>query len=210
MLGLFYFPAMKKALILSAALFSFVACKKDPGQSSGTNTLVYEASEYVDIQTNFSAVVNTAILNVESARPWEHILGQVLRDAKTITINDNDVEIGDVEISNINVSAIELYSGWDIDSIAATLQDAELNLAYLNPSSQWVEQKLGDLDEVNTSSNKVTFQLNSIDLGSFLQNNPDRLRFDLRFNRRPLSTLEVKYRIAIDYTYSYTTREDKD
>lgn len=197
-------------LIVPILILALTACKKDPSQTAGTNSYVYESTEFVDIQTNFSVVVNTAQLFVNSAAPYQHILGQVIADANETKINGNEVEISDIEIDDIRVSGIELYSPYDSDSIAANLQSASLILAYRTSSGSEVEKILGTYSGLNSGENKLNFSLSGDQLDEFISNRPEILKFKFNFQRRPLSTMKVQYRVAFDYAYSYGTREDKD
>ena len=197
-------------LLFSVLIASvFTACKKDPAQVSGTNSVVFEADEFQDLMTNFSGLVNTAKLSVNDAKPYELMIGNVVSSAMKATINGNGTEISNIEITNIRVSTIELYSPWDINTLDTYLQDAELNLEYLNSSATIIKMELGEYSNVNLSSKNVEFTPTAADLTSFMANNPDRLRFDLQFNGQPLSSMEVKYRIVFDYAYSYDERERK-
>ena len=199
-----------KKLLVPILILALVSCKKDPSQTAGTNSYVYESTEFVDIQTNFSVVINTARLFVNSATPYQHILGQVITDANETKINGNEVEISDIEIDDIRVSGIELYSPYDADSIAANLQSANLILAYRTSSGSEVEKVLGTYSGLNAGENKLNFSLSADDLDDFMLNRPEILNFKFNFQRRPLSSMKVQYRVVFDYAYSYSTREDKD
>lgn len=200
---------MKLLLSVCFAALVIVSCRKEPSRASGTGSLVYESDSYVDVMTNFEAVVNRCSLIVENADPYRHIFGQVLENASKTKMDGNGTAISDIQITNIRITSLELYSGFDIDTFDDYLENAEVILQYLDPSANWVSISLGTLSGVNTGQYKVLFNPSSVDLTSFMKNNPDKLFFSLAFNGVPPSELNVKYRVGFDYSYAYDEKEVK-
>lgn len=200
---------MKNSLFLFLIVLGFMSCKKDPSRVSGTNSLVYESEAYVDVMTNFEALINRSVLNVENADPYRHIMGNVIENAAKTQIDGNGVAISNIEISNIRATSLELYSGFDIGLLDEHLATADVSLSFLDASSTWVTMSLGTLSSINNGQSKVIFSPSGVDLTSFMKNNPDRLSFNLYFNDVPAGSIGVKYRVGFDYSYSYDEAEVK-
>jgi hypothetical protein len=201
---------MKKQIFASLLLVILISsCKKEPGISSGSNSLVYESDAFVSVMTNFSAVVNTANLEVDNANPYNHIIGEVMSTGLQSTINNNGVAISNVQITNIKITSLELYCPYDLSDFSNYLTDCEVLLQYLDNSANWVSSELGTLSQVNNSSAKVLFNTASGDLTTFMKNKPNRILFKFDFNGMPTSDLEVKYKVVFDYNYSYEVVEQK-
>lgn len=201
---------MKKltfALLLLVITVS--SCKKEPGISSGSNSLVYESDAFVSVMTNFSPVVNTSELEVDNANPYNHIIGEIMSTGLQSTINNNSVAISNVQISNIKITSLELYCPYDLSDFSSYLTDCEVLLQYLDNSANWVSSELGSFSSISNSSSKVLFNTASGDLTGFMKNKPTRILFKFNFNGMPISDLEVKYRVGFDYNYSYETTEQK-
>jgi hypothetical protein len=191
-------------------VLSVYSCKKDPSQVSGTNSLVFESEEEVDAVTNFSAFVNLSTLYIENAQPYQNILGHIANEAQGTQINGNGVEISNITISNIHLSAVELYSGYQINDFQTYLEECELFLQYYDfSSSSYVGSSIATLSSVSNSQSKVLFTITAGDLTEFFKLNPDRLYFKFKFNAPPPQDMEAKYRIVFDYSYTYGERELK-
>jgi hypothetical protein len=201
---------MKKPIF---AILLFVitvsSCKKDPAISSGSNSLVYESDAFVSVMTNFSAVVNTAQLEVDNANPYNHIIGEIMSTGLQSTINGNSVAISNVQVSNIRITSLELYCPYDLSDFSNYLTDCEVLLQYLDNSANWVSSELGTFSSINNSNSTVLFNTANGDLTGFMKNKPTRILFKFDFNGMPMSELEVKYRVGFDYNYSYETTEQK-
>jgi hypothetical protein len=203
------FANMKNRIFLCLIVLAFVSCKKDPLRVSGTNSLVYESEAYTDVMTNFEALINRSVLHVENADPYRHIIGNVIENAAKTQIDGNGVAISNIEISNVRVTSLELYSGFDIALLDEHLGAADVSLSYLDASSTLVSISLGTLSSINNGQSKVLFSPTGVDLTSFMKNNPDRLSFNLYFNDVPSSSIDVKYRVGFDYSYAYDEAEVK-
>lgn len=195
------------AFILLAT--SIVSCKKDPGISSGSNSLVYESDAFVSVMTNFSAVVNTAALEVDNVNPYNHMIGEVMSTGLEATINGNGVAISNVQITNIKITSLELYCPYNLSDFSNYLTSCEVLLQYLDNSANWVTSELGSFSSISNSNSKVLFNTASGDLTSFMRNKPNRIVFKFNFSGVPTSELEVKYRVGFDYNYTYETAEQK-
>lgn len=201
---------MKKQIFaLLLLVISLSSCKKDPGISSGSNSLVYESDAFVSVMTNFSAVVNTAELEVDNANPYNHMIGEVMSTGLQSTINDNGVAISNVQITNIKITSLELYCPYDLSDFSNYLTDCEVLLQYLDNSANWVTSELGSFSSISNSSGKVLFNTASGDLTAFMKNKPTRIVFKFDFSGVPTSDLEVKYRVGFDYNYSYEVAEQE-
>jgi hypothetical protein len=201
---------MKKQIFaLLLLVISISSCKKEPGIASGSNSLVYESDAFVSVMTNFSAVVNTADLEVDNANPYNHIIGEIMSTGLQSTINGNGVTIGNVQVTNIRITSLELYCPYDLSDFSNYLTDCEVLLQYLDNSANWVSSVLGSFSSISNSNSKVLFNTASGDLTTFMKNKPNRILFKFDFNGVPTSDLEVKYRVGFDYNYSYETAEQK-
>jgi hypothetical protein len=201
---------MKKQIFASLLfVISISSCKKEPGISSGSNSLIYESDAFVSVMTNFSAVSNTANLEVDNANPYNHIIGEVMSTGLQSTINSNGVAISNVQITDIKITSLELYCPYDLSDFSNYLTDCVVSLQYLDNSANWVSSELGTFSQVNNSSRKVLFNTANGDLTTFMKNKPNRILFKFDFNGMPMSDLEVKYTVGFDYNYSYEVVEQK-
>jgi hypothetical protein len=125
------------------------------------------------------------------------------------TINGNGVSIGNVQVTNIRITSLELYCPYDLSDFSNYLNDCEVLLQYLDNSANWVSSELGSFSSISNSNSKVLFNTASGDLTTFMKNKPNRILFKFDFNGVPTSDLEVKYRVGFDYNYSYETAEQK-
>jgi hypothetical protein len=201
---------MKKQIFaLLLLVISISSCKKEPGISSGSNSLVYESDAFVSVMTNFSAVVNTAQLEVDNANPYNHIIGEIMSTGLESTINGNGVAISNVKVTNIKITSLELYCPYDLSDFSNYLNDCEVLLQYLDNSANWVSSELGSFSSISNSNSKVLFNTANGDFTSFMKNKPTRIIFKFNFSGVPSSELEVKYRVGFDYNYSYETSEQK-
>jgi hypothetical protein len=193
------------ALIFLAT--AIVSCKKEPGIVSGSNSLVYESDAFVSVKTNFSAISNTAELEVDNVNPYNHMIGDVMSTGLQATINDKGVAISNVQITDIKISSLELYCPYNLSDFSDYLTDCEVLLQYLNTSANWVTSELGTFSQVSNSSSKVLFNITNDDLTTFMKNKPNRIVFRFNFNGVPPSELEVKYKLSFDYNYTYESSE---
>jgi hypothetical protein len=190
--------------VFSTVLWS---CKKEPSKSSGSASLIYASEEYADATTNFVALLNTAELPVENASPYANMIGDVMVNALSSTMNGSGMAVSQVEITNVRVSALEIYSGYDFDVLTDYLTGAQLVLSHVEGSTNPVSVNLGSMINFNTGEKKVVFSPSSADLTDFLKGNPDDLHFDLQFNGVPGSSIDVKYKVVFDYQYAYELEE---
>jgi hypothetical protein len=201
---------MKKQIFaIFLLVLSISSCKKDPGISSGSNSLVYESDAFVSVMTNFSAFVNTAQLEVDNANPYNHIIGEIMSTGLESTINGNGVAISNVKVTNIKITSLELYCPYDLSDFSNYLTNCEVLLQYLDNSANWVSSELGTFSSINNSSSKVLFNTAGGDLTPFMENKPNRILFKFDFSGVPTTDLEVKYRVGFDYNYTYETAEQK-
>lgn len=187
------------------------ACSKDPSVASCTNSLVYESEEDVNLLTNFSAFVNTATFYIENAKPYEHIIGDIISSAKESRINGNGVEISNIEVKNIILQNVEITCTKNLSLLNNTLADCTLQLEYFDIQTNGpVTLNIATFNEVNMQSATIDLNIPLNDLTSFIENKPDNLMLKLQFNDSPTDAIEVSYRIAFSYEYSYDERERKD
>lgn len=205
----FYFYHMKFPILFVLSCVVMMSCRKDPSVSSGSSSIRYESENDIDIMTNFTPVVNTATVQVENANPWQDILGIVMAGASEMTIDGKPVAVSNLEITNVKASYMELYSGYDFDALEQYVDGGAVVMKYLDGSGNMVSKTIGTLGSFNASSKKVYFTSDGSDLTSFLKNNPDFISFDLELNGVPTGTIEVKYSIGFDYSYSYETTKVK-
>lgn len=201
-----YILRISKLLLLSLIIFS---CGKNKSESKGSSTVVYEPKSYIDLMTNFEAVVNKSSVYINNANPYQTILGNVMLNANLSKINGNGVEISEVVISNIMVTTVELTEVQEMDTLVKYLTDSELKLRYISNTGAYVDRLIGNFKSYNKSTKKVIFEPVTEDLTSFMENKPDHLFFQFVLNGRPTISMKLKYFIGFNYNYSYKEREVK-
>lgn len=199
----------QRYIIAILSILTIASCATSPSETSGTNSVVYEPDGYVDVMSNFEAVVNKSNVYVNNARPYEEMIGAVMADAKNNRINGKGISISDITIRDVSVTTIALTNVQEIDTLGKYLQGGTLVLSYINSSSVKQELVLGALSNVDYYNRKIVFSVVGADITSFMENRPDNLTFALQLNGRPSIPLKVKYNVGFNFAYAYQEKENK-
>lgn len=194
-----------------SVMLVMASCGKPSSTLSGENLYRYQAEEFTDLTED--AVGGEGRIYVDNAHPYEDIMGAIMADAWSATIDGNGVEIHGLEISNIQVNEVvwDIGGGTAADSLIMYLEDARLILAYFD--GQELSISLGEMLLVDRPNQIVRFLPNEDVLTEWMaENRPDRMYFEysLRDVFSPEAPLPVKYEVLFSYDYSYEEREAKE
>ena len=194
--------------LISCSVF-FISCTKKLSSVNGSNSVVYESKKYLDLNSNYEAVVHKSSIPVENVMIYYDMLGNIISNAQKATINNNKTEIRDIKITNAKVTFIKFTNVQNIDSLEKYLVNGTIYLKYFSTSGVYQEKKIGSFPTIDKQKKEVNFDASSDDLTSFIENNPDNLYFDIQLKGKPNSPLLLKYYVGFDYEYSYQQREIK-